>query len=152
MNADPEVMRYFPAPLAREQSDALADALEEGIDRDGFGLWAAELDDMGFIGFVGLRPIPAEIPPAPGVEIGWRLAREHWGKGLAPEAARAALAHGFGELGLNGIVSFTAEINGPSRRVMEKIGMHRDPARDFDHPLVPKDSPLHHHVLYAIAA
>lgn len=151
LNADPEVMRYFPTPLDRERSDALADDLEEGIERDGFGLWAVDLDGVGFVGFVGLRRIQPEIPPAPGVEVGWRLAREHWGQGLAPEAARAALAYGFDELELPEIVSFTAEINSPSRRVMEKIGMEHDPARNFDHPVVPDGSPLGAHVLYGLA-
>lgn len=149
MNADPEVMRYFPAPLDRRGSDELADTLERAIDADGFGFWALERDDEGFIGFTGLRRVPAGIPPSPAVEVGWRLAREHWGQGLAPEAARAALAYGFGQLGLTEIVSFTAEINLPSRRVMEKIGMTHDPERDFDHPRVPADSPLRHHVLYS---
>ncbi len=150
MNADPEVMRYFPALLGREQSDELADILEGAIELDGFGLWAVELEAEGFIGFVGLRRVPPEIPPSPSVEVGWRLAREHWGKGLAPEAARAALAYGFDELSLTEIVSFTAAINRPSRRVMEKIEMTHEPARDFDHPSVPEGSPLRSHVLYAI--
>ncbi len=63
----------------------------------------------------------------PAVEIGWRLAPEFWGQGLAPEGARAALVSGFEELGLGEIVSFTSRANAPSIRMMEKIGMHRDP-------------------------
>lgn len=153
LNADPEVMRHFPAPLDRAASDALAGRIREGFARRGFGLWAVELPgEAPFLGFVGLSapsfPLPVPRPPSPCIEVGWRLARAWWGRGLAPEAAAAALEFGFERAGLAEIVSFTAEINAPSRRVMEKIGMRRDPADDFDHPALPKGDPLRRHVLY----
>jgi RimJ/RimL family protein N-acetyltransferase len=82
------------------------------------------------------------------VEIGWRIAHEHWGRGYVPEAARAVLAHAFGPLGLDEVVSFTSAGNANSRRVMEKLGMTHDPADDFDHPSLPPGHPLRRHVLY----
>jgi RimJ/RimL family protein N-acetyltransferase len=147
LNADPEVMRYFPAPMSREQSDAMVDWASGLIEERGWGLWAVEVEGVApFVGFVGLN-VPRFEPGW--VEIGWRLAREHWGHGYASEAAREVLRFGFEELELDEIVSFTSTINLPSRRVMERIGMTHDPSRDFDHPNVP-DGPLRRHVLYAV--
>jgi ribosomal-protein-alanine N-acetyltransferase len=151
LNADPEVMEHFVAPLTRMESDAFAARIEERFGEHGYGLWALEVKATGeFIGFTGLvlQTFPAHFTPA--VEIGWRLARRAWGHGYASEAARAALDHGFGPAGLDEIVSMTAATNLRSQRVMERIGMHRDPADDFDHPNVPSGSPLQPHVLYRI--
>jgi RimJ/RimL family protein N-acetyltransferase len=137
LNADPEVMRFFPAPLPRSESDAMVDRIEVGFAERGYGLWAVEVRTSGeFAGFVGLAPAHAEYPVAPAMEIGWRLARAHWGQGFAPEAARAVLDQAFGPLGFTELVSFTTVTNTPSRRVMEKLGMTRDPADDFDNPRV----------------
>ena len=145
MGADPEVMRYFPAPMTRAQSDAFVDQASIAIGMRGWGWWAVEVPDVApFVGFVGLNE-PSFMPGT--VEIGWRLAREHWGNGYATAAALEALRFGFEELGLDEIVAFTAAPNTPSRRVMERIGMRHDPARDFDHPSVP-EGPLRRHVLY----
>ena len=153
LNGDPETMRYFPAPLTREESDALAARARAQIEAEGWGLWAVEVPGVAdFAGFVGLAIPSFEASFTPAVEVGWRLAREHWGKGYATEAARAAVAHGFGELGLDEIVSFTLRLNEPSIRVMERIGMTRDPAEDFDHPRVPVGHPLRPHVLYRLRA
>jgi RimJ/RimL family protein N-acetyltransferase len=150
MNADPEVMRFFPAPLTREESDGLARALQAEIAGRGWGLWAVEvLDDGAFAGFVGITEPSFEAHFTPAVEIGWRLARESWGRGYATEAARAALAFAFDELGLPEIVSFTSVGNEPSRRVMERLGMRHDPADDFDHPRV-APGPLRRQVLYRL--
>ncbi len=149
LNADPEVMEYFPATLTRERSDALADRVAAEFDDCGFGLWAVELSGT-FIGFTGLSVPRFTAHFTPCVEIGWRLARSAWGHGYATEAARAALRHGFGELGLKEIVSFTARQNMRSQRVMERIGMTRDPEGDFDHPALAEDSPLRRHVLYRV--
>jgi RimJ/RimL family protein N-acetyltransferase len=147
LNADPEVMRYFPAPMTREQSDAMVDWASGLIDERGWGLWALEVEGAApFVGFVGLN-VPRFMPDV--VEIGWRLAREHWGNGYASEAARETLRFGFEELGLDEIVSFTSVVNARSRAVMERIGMAHDPSRDFDHPNVPV-GPLKRHVLYSI--
>ena len=149
MNADPEVMEYFPAPLTREATEEFVRRIEAGFEDRGYGLWAVE-SAAGFIGFTGLTVPRFDAPFMPAVEIGWRLARHAWGHGYATEAARAALAFGFAEIGLSEIVSFTVTANVRSRAVMERIGMVRDPSGDFDHPLLP-DWPQRRHVLYRIA-
>ena len=144
MNADPRVMEFFPAVLSREESDALADRVENS-------LCAVELkSDGSFIGFTGLSVPSFEAHFTPCVEIGWRLAAEHWGKGFAIEAARAILRHGFEVLRLEQVVSFTVPANLRSRRVMEKLGMTHDPADDFDHPNLPEGHSLQRHALYRI--
>jgi RimJ/RimL family protein N-acetyltransferase len=151
LNADPEVMRHFPAPLDRASSDALAQRERRKIAEQGWGLWAVEVVDAApFIGFVGLNEPSFHAHFTPAVEIGWRLARDHWGNGYATEAARAVLAHGFAELGLDEIVSFTNTANERSRRVMEHLGMTRHSAEDFDHPNVPEGHPSKRHVLYRL--
>ena len=152
LNADPEVMRHFPAALTRAESDAFVDRIEAHFATHGFGLWATTLRESGtFAGFVGLAVPRFEATFMPCVEAGWRLARAHWGQGIAPEAARRALRFGFEEAGLSEIVSFTSVTNAPSRRVMEKIGMRHDPAEDFDHPSVAEGSQLRRHVLYRLS-
>ncbi|GAB3589003.1 GNAT family N-acetyltransferase [Angustibacter peucedani] len=150
LNADPEVMRYFPSVQDRATSDALVDRVEARFDELGWGLWAVERLDTGeFIGFTGLNPAPEGLPPA--VEVGWRLARPHWGQGFAPEAGAEALRVAFEHLGLDEVVSFTTTRNEPSRRVMAKLGLTHRPERDFDHPRTPGWSGRRH-VLYAIDA
>jgi ribosomal-protein-alanine N-acetyltransferase len=153
LNADPEVMRHFPAPLTREQSDAFADRIEAAIEQQGWGLWALEEAGTGaFIGFTGLARPSFDAHFTPAVEIGWRLARGAWSRGYATEAARAAAAFAFDTLALEELVSFTAAGNGRSRAVMERLGMTRDPADDFDHPAVARGDPLERHVLYRLPA
>jgi ribosomal-protein-alanine N-acetyltransferase len=151
LNADAEVMRHLPAPLTRAESDAMVDRIEARFAETGFGLWAAETPALGFIGFVGLAWQSFPAPFTPAVEVGWRLARAAWGRGLAPEAARAVVADGFARLAVDEIVSMTATTNLASQRVMQKIGMTRDPADDFEHPNVPEGDPLRPHVLYRLA-
>jgi RimJ/RimL family protein N-acetyltransferase len=152
LNADPEAMRYFPAPLTPERSDAFAIAITAGIEQRGWGLWAVEVvDGSPFVGFVGLNEPRFEAHFTPAIEVGWRLVRAHWGNGYATEGARAAIAFGFDELSLDEIVSFTSVVNQRSRRVMERLGMSHDPSEDFDHPSV-ADGPLRRHVLYRIRA
>jgi RimJ/RimL family protein N-acetyltransferase len=149
LNADPEVMEHFPAVFSREESDARVDRYAAGIAERGWGIWAAQTATTGeFIGFVGLNPVPAELPFAPGVEIGWRLARRYWGQGLATEAATVALEYALGPLGLEEVVAFTAATNVRSQRVMQKLGMTHDPLDDFDHPAVADGHRLRRHVLY----
>jgi RimJ/RimL family protein N-acetyltransferase len=151
LNADREVMRYFRAPLTREESDAFARRIRERLAAEGWGLWAVEVvDGPPFIGFVGLARQTFEAPFTPAVEVGWRLARAAWGHGYAPEAARRALEVAFGDLGLDEVVSMTTVTNARSRRVMAKLGMTRDPADDFDYPLLPEAHPLRRHVLYRL--
>jgi len=130
MNADPEVMRYVGRgrPLTRAQSDELVDAIEAHWERHGFGLWcAAPRDDPDTcIGFVGLA-IPSFLPAVlPAVEVGWRLARSTWGRGLATEGARASLAHAFGPLALKSVISIIDPDNERSIRVAEKLGMRHE--------------------------
>jgi len=149
LNSDPRVMEHYPATQARAESDAGALRIQTRIEEQGWGLWAMELRATGaFVGFTGLQRPPFESHFTPCVEIGWRVAYEHWGLGLAPEAARASLAFGFEELGLDEIVAMTATPNLRSMRVMEKIGMTRDPADDFDMPRLPEGHRLRRHVLY----
>jgi len=151
LNSDPRVMQFFPAVLARAESDRLADRIEAHFEKHGFSLFAAELrQDGAFIGFIGLSVPEFEAPFTPCVEIGWRIAAAYWNQGLATEGARAVLGYGFDSLQLSEIVSFTTVANAPSRRVMEKIGMTRSPEDDFDHPKLPQAHPLRRHVLYRI--
>jgi len=149
LNQDPRVTEYL-LPLSQEESDALADRLAAGIDEHGWGFWAVEAPEVAsFIGFVGIKPLAPTLPFAPGVEIGWRLAQRHWGKGYASEAAEAALRAGFEQVGLDEIVAFTATGNLRSRAVMDRLGMKEDPD-GFDHPAVSPGHPLRRHVLYRI--
>jgi ribosomal-protein-alanine N-acetyltransferase len=151
MNADPDVMRHFPSVMTKEQSDTFVDRIEQGFDEQGYGLWALEVRDSGeFIGFTGLILQTFEAHFTPAVEIGWRLARPAWGHGYAIEAARKVLAYGFGEAGLDEIVSMTTVGNARSRSVMERLGMTRDPADDFEHTGISEGSPIRSHVLYRI--
>ena len=151
MNADPVVMEHLPAYASPAQSDAFADRIEAHFERHGFGLWALEFPGaLPFGGFVGLSVPSYEAFFTPCVEIGWRLSAAAQGHGFATEAALAALAFGFERLGLPEIVSFTVPANVRSRRVMEKLGMARDPAEDFEHPALPAGHPLRAHVLYRI--
>jgi len=150
LNADPEVMRHFPATLGREQSDASIDFWDAQFAERGWSCWAVELRQGGaFIGFIGLSVPRRQLPFSPCVEVGWRLARPHWGQGLASEGARAALGVGFTRLKLAEIVSFTSLGNQRSRAVMERIGM-TNAQEDFDHPAVAEGSPLRRHCLYRI--
>jgi ribosomal-protein-alanine N-acetyltransferase len=151
LNADVGVMEHFPAPLHRKESDDFVDRIEAGFDARGWGLWAVEVPGtVTFIGFIGLNPATFDAPFTPAVEVGWRLAREHWGHGYATEGARAALAFGFEDLALDEIVSFTSHGNTRSRRVMERLGMQHDPADDFDNPNLPAGDALRAHVLYRL--
>ena len=149
VNADPRVTEFLPGPIDRDASDARAARIRDHFDRHGFGLWAVEVPGVAdFVGFVGLSVPGFEAHFTPCVEVGWRLAHAHWGRGYATEAARAAIDFGFRRLALHEIVSFTVPDNRRSRAVMERIGMTRSPADDFDHPSLPEGHPLRRHVLY----
>lgn len=146
-------MEHFPALLTRAQSDTLVEHIEGAFERDGFGLWALELPgEAPFIGFTGLNRVEPRMPFAPAVEVGWRLGSGYWGRGLATEAARAAVQAGFGVYELAEVVSFTTVGNARSRAVMERLGMRRDPAEDFEHPRLPPGDALTQHVLYRLDA
>lgn len=151
LNADPVVMEYLPGLLSRDESDAMAGRIRDHFAAHGFGLWAVEVkapDAASFIGFVGLwRPTwTAHFTPC--VELGWRMARAYWGRGYATEAAQASMRFGFDQLGLDEVVALTVPDNLRSRAVMERLGMLRDPADDFDHPRIPEGHRLRRHVLY----
>jgi RimJ/RimL family protein N-acetyltransferase len=153
MNADLRVMEFFPALLSREESDQRADRIEAHFQRHRFGLWAVEIPTVTqFAGFIGLATPPFEAHFTPCIEIGWRLAAEHWNGGYATEGARAALAFGFTWLQAKEIFSWTVPANGRSRRVMEKLGMTHSAADDFDHPSLAPGHPLRRHVLYRLRA
>lgn len=146
MNSDPQVMATLGPVMTRAQSDAFMNRVTQHFDERGFGVWCVELDGepVGYTGFM--------VPWfRGGVEIGWRIRSEYWGRGIAPEAARECLRHGFEELGFDEVISFTAATNTKSRRVMEKIGLARDLDADFDHPSVPDGDPLRPHVLYRVS-
>lgn len=142
LNADPVVMEFMPGCLDRAESDALVVRVMEHFARHGFGLWAVEAPGVApFVGFVGISVPRFDAHFMPCVEVGWRLARAHWGQGYATEAARMAIAFGFGKAGLDEIVSFTARINRRSQSVMQRLGMTHDEADDFDHPALPEEHP-----------
>jgi ribosomal-protein-alanine N-acetyltransferase len=151
LNADPRVMEHFPSRLDRAESDALADRIAASLARDGFGLWAvARRDDDRFLGFTGLVEVPFATPFTPAVEVGWRFAVDAWGHGYATEAARAAVGYAFEELELDELVSMTTPSNVRSQRVMERLGMTRDPVDDFDHPRIAVGHPLRRHILFRL--
>jgi RimJ/RimL family protein N-acetyltransferase len=149
MNADPEVMRYFPAALDRVTSDGFLDRMEALFQRQGFGLWALEEAATGrFLGFTGLNPMPPGVPGAGGMEVGWRLAAHAWHQGFATEAATAAVGVAFGGAGLAEIWSITAVSNEPSQAVMRRLGMTLQAY--FDHPRIEPGDPLRPHVAYRL--
>lgn len=145
LNSDDRVMATIGAPMSRAESDGFMNRIEQHFDQHGYGLWCVEHAGEP-VGFTGLfHPWFRE-----GIEIGWRIRSEHWGRGYAPEAAQAVLAFGFEQAGFDEIISFTAVSNSNSRRVMDKIGLRHDADGDFDHPGVPEGNPLRPHVLYRI--
>jgi RimJ/RimL family protein N-acetyltransferase len=150
MNADPEVLRFFPSVQTRAGSDAMLGRLREKWADDGLCFWALEAKGEGFAGFTGLNRPGFTAHFTPCVEIGWRLVRSAWGKGYATEAARASLAYGFGTLGFDEIVAFAVAANSRSHAVMERIGMTRDRDGDFEHPDLAAGSPVRRHVLYRL--
>lgn len=150
MTADQRVMEFFPANLTRAQSDGFIDFVSSVIAERGWSFWAIEKKDTGeFIGFTGLHIPRTDLPFSPCVEIGWRLAFPHWGRGYATEAAKGALDVGFNRLGLEEIVSFAVVGNRRSRSVMERLKM-KD-SGTFEHPGLPEGSPLRLHCLYRIS-
>jgi 3-dehydroquinate dehydratase/shikimate dehydrogenase len=151
INQDPRVMEYFPALQNEEQSKNIIERCKQLYREKGYCLFACELKATGeFIGFVGLLDVNFEAYFIPAMEIGWRLAYEHWGKGYATEAAKSVLDYAFNTWSLQELVSFTTINNWRSRKVMEKIGMKQDPEGEFEHPLLAEGHPLRRHALYRI--
>jgi RimJ/RimL family protein N-acetyltransferase len=153
LSADPAVMRFFPGLQSREASDRDIDAWQVSFESRGWSNWAVETRESAvFIGFIGLSVPRRALPFSPCVELGYRLAQAHWGKGYATEGARAALRVGFEQLLLPEIVSFTALVNLPSRAVMERVGLV-NANEDFDHPnpALAEGSTLKRHCLYRLS-
>jgi ribosomal-protein-alanine N-acetyltransferase len=152
LNADPVVMEHMPTVLTSRETALWIARIELGFEEYGFGLWALEHGATGdFIGLTGLSVPRIEAHFTPAVEVGWRLAREHWGNGYASEAAAAALGFGFSESRLDEIVSFTVPANTSSIKVMERLGMTRDPEDDFEHPFLADGSHVRRHILYRMS-
>ncbi len=150
LSSDPLVMRFYQSVAPREKSVEWLRAMSAKLAAGSLGFLAAELKETGrFAGFIGLNYPILVHPIARLPEIGWRIAPDLWGQGLAPEGAKACLEYGFETLKLREIVAYTAKTNVPSQRVMEKIGMKRDPARDYDHPNVPEGNPFKRHLVWA---
>lgn len=147
MNADPEVMRYFLAPLTRTEAEETFQRLRTKIAQQGWGIWALEVDGA-LAGMVGLMAPKWDLPFSPCVEVLWRLRKEFWGRGIAQAAAAQAIDYGFSKLKLEEIVAFTTVPNLRSIRLMERLGFKRDEQGDFDHPAVPEGHALRRHVLY----
>lgn len=153
MSADPAMTEFLVAFADRAAVDVWVGEARAHWRRHGFGRFVVELPgEAAFIGVVGLEHVRFAVPFAPAIEAVWRLAPSHWGRGYATEAARAAVEDGFGRLHLGEIVAYTAVGNRRSRRVMERLGMTRDSAEDFDflHPRLPAGHPLHRHVVYRL--
>ncbi|MHB9799220.1 GNAT family N-acetyltransferase [Pseudomonas sp. MT3] len=152
LNADPEVMRHFPACMSREESDLLAARILLHFDAHGFGQWVVECrEDGAFIGVLGLQHVSFEAAFTPAVEIGWRFNTAYWRQGYGLEAARAVLDFAFDSLELAEVVAFTVPANLPSQGLMQRLGMRRDAAGDFEHPRLPEGHALRQHVLYRIS-
>jgi ribosomal-protein-alanine N-acetyltransferase len=148
LNRDPAVMEFFPSLLSRDDSDAIVERIRAHVTREGFGLWAVEVPGVApFIGFTGLQR-PSFMP---GVEVGWRIAHAYWGMGYATEAARASIEWGFAQLELAEIIAMVVPDNVRSQRVMEKLGMRRDPTADFGHPRIPEGNPRRAHWLFRVS-
>ncbi|MCB9994248.1 MAG: GNAT family N-acetyltransferase [Hyphomicrobiaceae bacterium] len=155
INADPDVMRFFPSTLTRAQSMEAIERYLGKLAADGYSFLAAELETTGELaGVIGISRIDETlrdvIAGRPEVEVGWRLRKDLWGQGLATEGAAACIDYGFEALGLSEIVALTTTGNLPSRRVMQKLGMVHVPGASFLHPKVPAESGLQEHVLYRI--
>ena len=150
MNADLDVMKYFPKPLSPKVSDAIANKCSQLIKDKGWGFWAVSLKETDtFIGMVGLNEAHADMSFAPAVEIAWRLHKDYWGQGYATEAARASLNFAFDTLGFDEVVAFTAVINEHSQLIMQRIGMSNT-QQNFYHPMLDSNHRLAEHVLYKI--
>ncbi len=148
---DPEVMRYLGPPMSREVAEESAARQNGFLASHGYCFWAVERKAGGaFLGFCGIKPGPAGTPIADQMEIGWRLARDAWGQGYAREAAEASIVWAWANTGTPEIAAMTNIGNVRSWGLMERLGMIRDHASDFDHPAVAEGDPLRPHILYRI--
>ena len=151
MNADPAVARWLGGPLRRDQSDALVDRHAVLLAVRGFGLWSVERSDTGeFVGAVGLNGVGSEFSFGPALEVAWRLAPGHQGRGFATEAAREALTYAASVLEVSRVAAFTSVHNDASLSVMDRLGMRADDrfgGAMFDHPNLDLGHPLRRHAL-----
>ena len=152
LNSDPEVMKYFPQALSKNESDAFVEKVKFQINKRGWWFFAVEIKNTSeFIGFIGLSNTAFEAPFTPCTEIGWRFHRNFWKKGYATEGAKTVLDFAFRKIGKESIVSYTSKLNFPAIAVMKRIGMVEDPSYSFDHPKIPKGHPLRPHILYRLS-
>jgi RimJ/RimL family protein N-acetyltransferase len=151
-SGDPRVMNFFPGPMTPAESDALAASIASHFEQHGYGWWAVEVKGGdSFIGYVGIQHCDFPAPFTPAVAIGWRLGAEHWQEGYAHEAAEAVLRFAFEEAGLDEVVAFTVPANLASLALMERLGMEYDARDDFQHPHLPPEHRLRHHLLYRLS-
>ena len=148
LNADKAVMEYFPSTLSDSESNRLANVFIDELQTKPYGLWACEVKGLHpFIGFIGLHEQTFKAAFTPCIDIGWRLGKPFWGNGYATEGALRVLRYAFDDLHLEKVISITPKLNLRSIRLMKRIGLEYE--LDFDHPNVPKNSPLVPHVLYS---
>lgn len=154
INKDPKVMQYFPSTLTRDETKKLIQKIIKHQKQYGYSLYAVEIKKtkkmIGFVGLIHRTKQEFNTSFMPATEIGWRLDSAYWNQGYATESAIAVLEHGFNQLNLNEVISFTVPDNKSSRRVMEKIGLSRDEENDFKHPALTENHPLSAHVLYRL--
>jgi RimJ/RimL family protein N-acetyltransferase len=149
VNGDSRVSDWLGGPIDRAGSDASLDRINAHIEAHGFGFWAAEYrPDRRLIGMIGLWHMRPDLPPAPAIEVGWRLAPDYWGRGLAVEGATAVLAWAFANLSIEDVVAITAASNFRSQSVMRRCGMREDPSRAFEHPQLGEGHPLRRHLVF----
>ena len=119
--ADPVVMKFYPNTRTSEETKGHIEWIFSCYEKHGFGLWATiHKADNQFIGRCGL--IPQRVDGQEEVEIGYMLAKEYWGKGLATEAASAIRDYGFG-IGYNRLISLIYPGNITSQKVAMKVGL-----------------------------
>lgn len=150
MNGNDNVMKYFPAPLSLEESNAFVERIRAEFVETGFGLYAVEIKATGeLIGYVGFHRFSFAAPFSPNWEIGWRISDRFWHRGYATEAAKACIDYARKNRLCAKLYSFTAVPNTPSECVMKRVGMTFEGR--FMHPALADGHWLKEHVLYSIA-
>ena len=147
INSNDKVMQYFPSKPNLKETKAFIIRMQKMYAINKYCYFAVEiLATKEFIGFIGLCEQTYEIHFNPSIDIGWRMHPSFWGKGYATEGAKACLKYGFNQLNLDKIVAIAPEINTPSIKVMENIGMQK--VEEFKHPLLKDNPELQTCVLY----